>query len=95
MKVVWSGRAKRDLRNLVAYIAEDSVHGAELVAERILSAAKHLAGMPGSGRPGRVPETRECVVHKAPYILVYRIVSGQVRLLRVLHCARQWPSRFD
>jgi addiction module RelE/StbE family toxin len=95
MKVAWSSRARRDLRNLTAYIAEDSIHGAELVAERILSAAKHLAKMPGSGRPGRVPESRECVVHKTPYILVYRIVSGRVRLLRVFHGARQWPSRFD
>ena len=95
MKVVWRGRAKRDLRDLVTYIAEESVHGAELVAERILSTAKHLARMPGSGRPGRVPETRECVVHKTPYILVYRIVSGQVHLLRVFHAARLWPSRFE
>jgi len=95
MKVVWSDRARRDLRNLVTYIAEDNVQGAELVAERILGAAKHLAKMPGAGRPGRAQETRELVVHKTPYIMVCRIVSGQVRLLRVFHCARQWPSRFD
>jgi toxin ParE1/3/4 len=95
MRVVWSDRARLDLRNLVAYIAEDSVQAAELVADRILGTAKHLAMMPGSGRPGRTQETRECVVHKTPYILVYRIVSRQVRLLRVFHCARQWPSRFD
>ena len=36
MKVVWGRRAKLDLRELTAYIAEDSVQGAELVAERIV-----------------------------------------------------------
>jgi plasmid stabilization system protein ParE len=42
MKVVWGRRAKLDLRELTAYIAEDSVQGAELVAERILKAAELL-----------------------------------------------------
>lgn len=95
MKVVWGHRARRELRELVAYIAEDSLQGAELVAERILKAVVSLVKMPRSGRPGRVPGTRERVVGKTPYILVYRIVSGRIRILRVFHAARKWPTRFD
>jgi toxin ParE1/3/4 len=94
MKVVWSHRAKRDLRELVSTIAEDSIQGAELVAERILKAAKSLARMPRGGRIGRVSGTRERVAARIPYILAYRIKSGQVRILRVYHGARKWPSRF-
>jgi toxin ParE1/3/4 len=94
MKLVWAHHAKRDLRELVAYIAEDSVQGAELVAERILKAASLLPKMPRSGRPGRVPETRERVVGRTPYILAYRIVSGRIRILRVYHGARKWPAHF-
>ena len=59
MRVAWSRRAKQDLRELVAYIAEDSVQAAETVMGRILKAAELLADMPRSGRLGRVPETRE------------------------------------
>ena len=95
MKLIWGSRAKRDLHELVAYIAEDRVQGAELVAARILKAAERLTGMPRGGRPGRVPGSRERVVGRTPYILVYRIASGQVRILRVYHGARRWPSRFD
>lgn len=94
MRVTWAQRARRDLRELIAYIAEDSIQGAELVAARILDGAKLLARMPLSGRAGRVPETREKVVRRTPYILAYLIVSGRVRILRVYHGARRWPSRF-
>jgi toxin ParE1/3/4 len=94
MRVAWSRRAKQDLRELVAYIAEDSVQAAETVAGRILKAAELLADMPRSGRIGRVPGTRERVVSRTPYILIYRIVSGRIRVLRVYHGARKWPKQF-
>jgi toxin ParE1/3/4 len=94
MRVVWSRRAKQDLRELVAYIAEDSVQAAETVAGRILKAAELLSDMPRSGRIGRVPGTRERVVGRTPYILAYRIVSGRIRILRVYHGSRKWPKQF-
>jgi toxin ParE1/3/4 len=94
MKVIWSLLAKRDLRELIANIAEESIQGAELVAARILKTAEVLAGMPHSGRIGRVSGTREKVVRRTPYILVYRIISRRVRVLRVYHGARRWPARF-
>ena len=94
MRLAWSPRARRDLRELIAYIAQDSVQGAALVADRILKAAEMLADMPRSGRIGRVPGSRERVVGKTPYILVYKIVSGRIRILRVYHCARKWPKCF-
>jgi toxin ParE1/3/4 len=94
MRLVWSQRARRDLRELVVYLAEDSVQGAELVAERILKAAKLLSRFPRSGRIGRVPGTRERVVGRTPYILAYRIVSGRICIIRVYHGARKWPKQF-
>jgi toxin ParE1/3/4 len=94
MKLTWERRARRDLRELIAFIAEDSVQSAEAVADRILKAAELLTEFPRSGRSGRVPGTRERVVGRTPYILVYQIVSGRVRILRVYHGSRQWPKKF-
>jgi plasmid stabilization system protein ParE len=94
MKVTWGRRARRDLRELVTYIADDSVQAAEIVAARILKAAESLAKAPRSGRPGRVAGTRERVVGRTPYILAHQIVSGRVRILRVYHGARKWPASF-
>jgi toxin ParE1/3/4 len=42
------------------------------------------------GRPGRVENTRELVVHRS-YVLVYDIAGDTMRVLRVLHTARQRP----
>lgn len=53
--------------------------------------AASLTGYPNLGRPGRVAGTREAVAHEN-YILVYDVVDDCVRVLRVLHVARQWPS---
>ena len=95
MKVTWGSRARRDLHELIAYIADDSVRSAELVSNRIWRAVAALAIAPRSGRLGRVAGTRELVVPRTPYILVYRIRSRGVLILRVYHGARRWPSRFD
>ena len=95
MNLVWAPRAKRDLNGLVSYIADDSVQAAALVANRILQDAEFLTKIPLAGRIGRVKGTREWVVHKTPYILVYKIISNQIRILRVYHSARRWPSRFE
>jgi len=92
MKVNWGPRAKRDLRELIAYIAEDSIEGAGSVAARILKAAELLGRMPQGGRLGRVAGSRERVVGRTPYLLAYRVRSGQVRILRVYHGARRWPA---
>lgn len=95
MRLVWGGRARRDLHELISYIAEDSVQAASLVASRILRSAEVLLTAPHAGRLGRVRGTRELVVLRTPYLLVYRVTTRTTRILRVYHGARRWPSRFD
>jgi len=85
----------RDLAELAEYIAGESEQGSELVEARIHEEAKLLSRFPRTGRPGRVTGTRERVVGRTPYILAYRVDSGRVRILRVYHGARRWPSRFE
>jgi addiction module RelE/StbE family toxin len=84
----------RDLDEVAAYIAKDSEQAAYPVAERIDTEAKLLCRFPRSGRIGRVAGTRERVVGGTPYILVYRVASGRIRILRLYHGARKWPIRF-
>ena len=95
MKLIWSQRARRDLRELIAYIAEDSPQNAELVNARISKSVELLCDMPYAGRTGRLPGTHERVVGRTPYILVYRIDSDQLYILRVLRGARKWPGSFS
>lgn len=94
MKPVWGRRARRDFNELISYIAEESIQTAQLVADRIDKAVELLTQMPQAGRTGRVTGTRELVVQRTPYILVYRFRAGSVYILRVYRGARRWPVRF-
>jgi toxin ParE1/3/4 len=85
----------RDLAEIAGYIAQDSEQIEWLVEMRIHEAASLLVAIPAMGRPGRVDGTRELVVPRTPYILVYRIQAGTIRVIRVLRGARRWPSRFE
>jgi addiction module RelE/StbE family toxin len=93
VKLVWSKAAIHDLDEIAIYIAAESERDAEFVETRIQQEAQLLSRFPRSGRLGRVLGTRERVVGRTPFILVYRIVLAQVRILRVFRGARKWPVR--
>jgi len=95
VKLVWSRAAVHDLEQLAAYIAQDSEQNALLVEGRIHHSATLLSLLPAAGRPGRVDGTRELIVLRTPYLLVYCFRSNEIRILRVYHGARRWPARFD
>lgn len=42
------------------------------------------------GRLGRVPGTREWVVNRTPYLLVYREHDHALEILHVWHEAQDW-----
>jgi toxin ParE1/3/4 len=93
VNLLWTRRALRNLDNIKATIAADNPRAAIRVADRIAQALNRLRDFPESGRPGRVPETREVVVPTTPYIVAYRIHGETVQILRVIHGARKWPER--
>ena len=64
MKVVWTVPAEADRDQIGFFIAADNLDAAIAMDELISSAAQSLAVSPFKGRPGRVPETRELVIHK-------------------------------
>lgn len=94
MKLLWLSLAVDDLQELREYIARDNPEAARDTASRILEAVSILEKRPAIGRPGRVTCTRELIVGGTPYIIPYRARGNVVEVLRVLHAARKWPSRF-
>ncbi|HJV03416.1 MAG TPA: type II toxin-antitoxin system RelE/ParE family toxin [Burkholderiaceae bacterium] len=91
VRLVWTRTASLDRKEIREYIAQDNPGAALALDEQIESMAGRLIAYPGLGKPGRAAGTRELVAHQH-YILVYDIAGDQVRVLRVLHTARQWPS---
>lgn len=90
----WTERAQDDLAVIQAFISRDSPHYASVVVRSLLAAVDRLRDFPESGRT--VPEfmnpsVREVV--RAPYRIVYRIVSDlEIHVLTVHHGAQTLPA---
>lgn len=86
----WTDEARQDLAAIIDYIASDNPAAADAFLDRIVEKANALPHHPQAFRQGRLPGTREMVVH-SHYILVYRADEGTITILRLLHSARNWP----
>nr|WP_276316539.1 type II toxin-antitoxin system RelE/ParE family toxin [Halomonas flagellata] len=88
--MVWTRLARLDRKEIREYIAQDNPAAALALDELVSEKAQRLADHPNLGRPGRVAGTQELVAHRN-YLLIYDVSGDTVRVLRVLHAARQWP----
>ena len=92
MKTKWVRLALNDLLKIEKYIANDSPQAAKNILSLIWEATELLEEHPHIGRPGRVPGTRELVIPDTLFIIPYRVISGEIQILRVIHGARKWPK---
>ena len=91
MTLVWLKRAINDRDAQLDYIAQDNPQAAVAQGDRIDEQVDTLLRHPQMGRPGRKQGTRELVISRTPFIVVYRLKSKRIELLRLLHGAQQWP----
>ena len=89
--LVWLQRAIQDRDSQLDYIAQANPMAAVSQGDRIAEQIEILQQHPQMGRPGRKQGTRELVISRTPFIVVYRIKAKRIELLRVLHGAQQWP----
>lgn len=92
MRLLWTPESIDDRHAIYDYIEADNALAAIELDELFFEKSQVLIDHPKMGRAGRVHETRELVVH-ANYILVYTVAGQEVQILRVVHAARQWPSK--
>jgi len=90
MSLEWTSQADADLDEILEYIGQRNPVAASKLLETISSAAERLTLIPLAFPVGRVHGTREYVVHPN-YVLVYKVNSVSVQILRVMHGKRQYP----
>ena len=92
MKAVWTDPAEEDRERIVLFIAQDNPVAAVEMDEFFIAAGDSLATLAARCRPGRVPDTRELIVHKN-YLLVYGFdeEADTIYIKAVLHASQQWP----
>jgi toxin ParE1/3/4 len=82
LRLLWSAEALDDLETIIGYIADRNPEAADRLLNPIEHLAEQLPEHPYLYRAGRVPGTREAVVHPN-YILVYRVDAEIVDVLAV------------
>lgn len=64
MALRWTRTALRSVDEIAGFIAKDNPSRASSFVLQLKDAVTHLQAHPGMGRAGRVPGTRELVLHK-------------------------------
>lgn len=92
MRLLRSAHYAEDIERIARVIAKDKPGAAVAMWDEIEALVERLKEFPNSGRPGRLEGTRELVVPRTPFIVVYRLAKERVELLRVLRGAQKWPK---
>lgn len=95
LSLEWTESAGEDIEGIADYLLDESLafEAVEDYVKRIYKAPEHLAALPGAGKPGRVPNTKEWLVKDTPYALIYRVLPDRIQILRVMHGSRQFPEQ--
>ncbi len=94
MTIIWSDSAIEDIDDIVTYISHDNPSAAKKLVDHMFDAVHTvLISNPLLGRPGRVTDSRELIVHSS-YIVAYRICEENVEILSVRHTSQLWPEKF-
>jgi plasmid stabilization system protein ParE len=92
MRVRWLRKAIANLDAEAEYIAAENRTAAVEMFVYVKAKIDELGDFPATGRPGRVPNTRELVIDRYPYIVPYRVVGDELQVLRVFHTRRKPPK---
>jgi len=87
---VWTDEALLDLADILSYIEQFNPLAAWTLRHTIESGVEQLPRTPLGFREGRVAGTREWVAHPN-YIVVYRVGTTAIEVLRVLHSRQEYP----
>lgn len=90
MRLVWRESALDELDQILIYIGQRNFEAALRLEELMHSHAERLTQHPYMYRSGRIPGTREAVVHPN-YIMVYRVGADAIEIVNVMHSRRQYP----
>ena len=83
----WTKTALRSVDDIAGHITKDNPTRATSFVLELQHAVTKLQVHPGMGKAGRVPRTRELVLHKN-HIAIYRVRDDDVEILRLHHVDR-------
>ena len=91
MQLRWTKEAAADLERIADYLCQQVLDRATELVRAIYQAPASLLEFPHRGRPGKKAGTRELVISRLPYLVVYTVRGNAVFVVRILHGAQRWP----
>lgn len=91
MRLRWTPAAADDLEAIWGYLAQHLPAFAQSTILQIYQSTQALRSSPLRGRVGREEGTRELVLPRLPYVVVYRVREDDIEILHIYHGARNRP----
>lgn len=88
--LVWTPRARKQRHETIEFIAQDNPAAALSQLDEIEKQTDTLLQHPQIGRAGREHGTRELVISRTHFVVVYRIEAERIEVLRLLHTSQAW-----
>jgi toxin ParE1/3/4 len=86
VNIVWTAEARRSLRAIQRFIAQDSAFYADRVVSRIIDRVEAAAQHPGRGHPlHEYPEAPLREVHEASYRILYLVREDILYVVTIVH----------
>ncbi|MBI2513457.1 MAG: type II toxin-antitoxin system RelE/ParE family toxin [Opitutae bacterium] len=94
MKIVWSSEARRALRAIWRFIAQDSEFYATRMVGRIVERVEHASLAPAQGHAvHEYPEEPLREIHESPYRIVYRHTEEEFQVITIVHFKQRLGRR--
>jgi len=88
--------AQRDLEEISAYVANDSVKAATRILDDLEAKIRALARNPGMGHAREdLADKRHRFFPTGSYLIVYRSETKPLQILRILHASRDVQELLD
>lgn len=94
VKITWSPSSINDLKAIHSFIANDSLFHANKFIKKVIEYSEKLTVFPNLGKIVKEitdKDIRELLCK--PYRIIYKIINaGEIRILAIIHSARNWNS---
>lgn len=94
MRLEWTPRAREERSAAIEYIAQENPTAALAQLDKIEQQTDMLLQHPEMGRAGRKQGTRDLVIARTNFIVVYRFEpkTKHIVILRVLHTSQNYTK---
>lgn len=95
MSLILLPLAAQDIAEAIAYLNRANIRAVEPFRQAVVRVLRRLEANPGIGRHSRSEGIREWSIPDWPYLIPYRILDGDVEVLRVWHTKRRQPANWN